>query len=159
MSDYVGHRNDSWAKLAGSGTDEVQSVTVDGTAGTYTLEFKGETSAAIDFDATASELKAALELLDTIDEVTVTGGPGDDGGTSPYVVTFGGFNGGQDQPLLVADDAGLTGTGVTVAVVTEGVAPPVAPADAPGFDASEYADQPGAAARALGYPRTDGRSR
>jgi hypothetical protein len=33
----------------------------------------------------------------------------------------------------------------------------VAPADAPGYDPTAYASQPGAAARALGYPRADGK--
>ena len=34
----------------------------------------------------------------------------------------------------------------------------VAPADQPDFDPSEYTDQPGAAARANGFPRNDGRA-
>jgi len=32
-----------------------------------------------------------------------------------------------------------------------------APADRPDYDPADYADQPGAAARAKGYPRVDGR--
>lgn len=32
----------------------------------------------------------------------------------------------------------------------------VAPADAPGYDPALFADEPGAAARAAGYPRHDG---
>lgn len=32
----------------------------------------------------------------------------------------------------------------------------VCPADAPGYDPTAYANQPGAAARANGYPRSDG---
>lgn len=33
----------------------------------------------------------------------------------------------------------------------------VAPADRPNYDPTAYADQPGAAARANGYPRSDGK--
>ena len=33
----------------------------------------------------------------------------------------------------------------------------VAPADRPNYDSTAYASQPGAAARANGYPRSDGR--
>lgn len=35
----------------------------------------------------------------------------------------------------------------------------VAPADTPNYDQTAFANQPGAAARANGYPRQDGRSR
>lgn len=34
----------------------------------------------------------------------------------------------------------------------------VAPADAPDYDIADYTDEPGAAARAAGWPRADGRA-
>lgn len=68
---------------------EVQTVTITGTptGGSFTLTYNGQTTAAIDFDATGSEVDAALEALSNVEpgDVTVTGGPGP--GT-PFVVTF-----------------------------------------------------------------------
>lgn len=50
------------------GTQEVQTSTLPAvlTAGTYTLTYKGETTAAINHDATTAQIKAALELLGTV---------------------------------------------------------------------------------------------
>lgn len=76
--------------IADSGVNEVQSVTVDATAGQYKITFSGQQTADIDFDATAQELEDALVALSNIGagDVDVTGGPGDAGGTTPYTVTF-----------------------------------------------------------------------
>lgn len=108
---------------APEGTAEVQSIRVDATRGTYRLSFDGEDSAAIRFDATAAELRAALEAIDSIDpgDVAVTGGPGDSGGTRPYIVTFGGDYEGEDVPAIVATDIDTTGT-ITVRETTAGAA-------------------------------------
>ena len=69
------------------GVDEVQRIFHDGGQGTFTLSFEGETTAAIAHDATAADVKAALEGLPILDvgDVTVTGS-----GTAenPWVVTF-----------------------------------------------------------------------
>lgn len=108
-----------------TGTEEVQSVKVDGTSGTFTLTFDGATTAAIDFDATTAELVAALEAIESIDpgEVSATGGPGDDGGTKPYLVTFLGDLADINQPIL-GDADSLVGGGadVTVTQITAGAA-------------------------------------
>lgn len=104
--------------------NETQTLTIDATAGTYTLGFAGETTAAIAFDATAAQVEAALETLAAFDvgDVSVTGGPGDSGGTTPYTVTFTGQYAGVNVPLLVATDVNLTGGGddAAVAQVTAG---------------------------------------
>ena len=52
----------------GIGTAEVQTSTLDSlmTVGTFTLTYKGETTAAIAFDATVAEITTALELLSTV---------------------------------------------------------------------------------------------
>ena len=69
---------------------ESASIAVDATGGTFTITFQGETTAAIAFNATAAQVKAALELLPGINlgDITVTGGPGAAGGATPYVITF-----------------------------------------------------------------------
>ena len=59
------------------GANEVQRLTTDIDAhdGTYTLTYSGQTSGNLDWDSTAAEVEAALELLSNIDAVAVTGGP------------------------------------------------------------------------------------
>jgi hypothetical protein len=65
--------------------NNVQTLAIDAAGGTYTLTHSGQTTAAIDWDATAAEVGAALELLSTITDVEVTGtGDADD----PYIITF-----------------------------------------------------------------------
>lgn len=98
------------------GTNEVQTVTVTGTptGGTYTLILDGQTTSALDYNATAAEVEAALEELSNIDvgDLTVAGGPHP--GTA-ITVAFGGSWELTDVPLMTADDALLTG-GTTPAV-------------------------------------------
>lgn len=121
---YIQPADDSVVTAPDSGTAEVQEVTVDATAGNYTLEFDGEVTDNIAFNATAAAVETALEGLSNIQpgDVVVTGGPGDAGGTTPYVVTFGGQYEGTDVPEMVATDVDLTGGGdaVTVSTTTEG---------------------------------------
>lgn len=56
------------------GTQEVQTSTLAAllTAGTFTLTYKGETTAPIAFNATTAQIKTALELLGTVavDDIT-----------------------------------------------------------------------------------------
>lgn len=96
-------------------SDEVQTMTISGTptGGTYTLEFDGQETGALAFDANAAAIQAALEALSTIGSgnVTVTG-------TGPYVITFAGELAGFNVVTIVADDALLTGgTDPAVAIV------------------------------------------
>ncbi len=53
---------------------EVQTSTIDAvmTAGTYTITYKGATTAAIAFDATIAEMQAALLLLPTVNPGDIT---------------------------------------------------------------------------------------
>lgn len=102
------------------GVNEVQTITVTGvpTGGTFTLRFKGQTTAALDFDATGAEVQAALRALSRIgaEGVTVTG-------NGPYVVTFGGKLGNQDVESITVANNSLTGgtaPNVTVAETTKG---------------------------------------
>ncbi|MFD3516345.1 hypothetical protein [Streptomyces sp. NPDC058657] len=105
-------------------TSEVQTVTVTGTptGGTYTLTFSGQTTAAIPYNATAAQVKAALEALSNIapGDVTVTGGPHP--GTA-MSVAFAGAYLGEDVAAMTASGASLTGgstPGVTIGTSTAG---------------------------------------
>ncbi|AXN43462.1 hypothetical protein MM1218R_01514 [Mycobacterium marinum] len=94
--------------------DEAQLLTIDATGGTYTLAFDGsDPTAGIAEAATAAAVQTALAGLPTIGagNVSVSGA---DGG--PYTVTFQGALASQDVPLLVADDALLTGGGSSATV-------------------------------------------
>jgi len=124
--------------------DEVQQLTVSASGGTFTLTFDGQTTAALPANATATQVETALNVLSSVSgangTVTVTGGPGDDAGTSPYLITFARALAGRDLPLMSADGSTLIGS-----TPTGTVAPWVAggghltlidrdeePADAPG---------------------------
>ncbi|HWP33869.1 MAG TPA: hypothetical protein VNL97_09005, partial [Solirubrobacterales bacterium] len=92
--------------------NEVQEVAIRATSGSFSLRFKGAETPQLPFSATAGEVQTALNALATINagggSVTVTGGPGDETATSPYVVTFsGGPLAGKDQEALEIEPSGL----------------------------------------------------
>jgi hypothetical protein len=67
-------------------TDEVQTVTLsNATGGTFRLAFLGQTTAAIAYNASAATVESALEALQAVDQVTVTGNAG-----GPWTITFAG---------------------------------------------------------------------
>ena len=103
--------------------NEVFTLTVRGSSGKYSLTFEnGETeefgtTKLIPFDASAQEVQEALEKLregehKAIGEgnVKVTGGPGDEHGTKPYVIEFVGALGGRDlgTEALVIEESTLS---------------------------------------------------
>lgn len=109
--------------LGAGGTSEVQTITITGTptGGSYTLTYNGQTTAAIPYNATAAQVKTALENLSNLNtgDVNTSGGPHP--GTA-VTVTF----------TSKADVAQMTATGsftggttptVTVSTTTPGVAP------------------------------------
>lgn len=103
-------------RLTGVENNEVQTVTTTGTptGGTFKLNFRGVSTTALAFNATAVAIQAALEALSTIGtgNVTCTGGPLPTG----VIVTFVGNLGNQDVPAMTVTSAALTG-GTTPAVV------------------------------------------
>jgi hypothetical protein len=105
--------------VCGNGVSEVQTVTITGTptAGTFTLTFGGNTTAATAFNATASTVQTNLRALASIGgtNVTVTGGPGP--GT-PYVVTFGGTLAQTNVAQMTASSSFTGGTSPTTTVTT-----------------------------------------
>lgn len=99
---------------------EVQTITITGTptGGTFTLEFDGQTTGTIAYNASAATVDTALEALSNIaaSEVTCAGGalPG-----TPVTVTFANGLSRENVAELVPDDSGLTGgTTPTVTVTT-----------------------------------------
>ncbi len=98
----------------GGQVDEIQSVTVYGTGGTFTLTYDSQTTAATAWNASAATLTTNLEALSTITDVTVTGSgtPAD-----PYLVTFV-DPGDEDIALMTSDASSLTGGGGKVTETT-----------------------------------------
>ncbi len=97
--------------ITDAGTNEVQSVKVQATGGSSKWTFEGKQTAAIKWNATAAEVRAALEALSNVDkgDVDVTGGPGNEAGTTPYVVTFKGQFADKNVGAITVDATSLTG--------------------------------------------------
>ena len=89
--------------------DEIQKVVVKAKKGTFKLKFAGQESGAIKYNASAKELAEALEALSNIaaGEVEVTGGPGDETGSKPYIVKFLGTLAGSNVSQMEAVTTGL----------------------------------------------------
>jgi Tol biopolymer transport system component len=84
---------------------------VNGGDGSYTLTFKGQTTAAIQQGGAPGAVQSALEALSSIGVGNVTVSSGESG----YLVTFGGALAGSEQPAISADGSGLS-PHVTVSV-------------------------------------------
>jgi len=98
-------------------SNEVVTVTITGaTGGTFTLSFGGQTTTALAYDAPASAVDAALEVLSTIGtgNVAVTG---IDGG--PYRIEFTGTLAATNVGAVTADDGELIGTTPVISVVVD----------------------------------------
>ena len=96
--------------------NEEQAITLDAavTGGTFTITYGGETTAAIDFDASANDVENALEALINIgdSDVSVTGVAG------AWVVRFVTTLAATDVNLMTVDASALTGA-LNVPVVEE----------------------------------------
>lgn len=104
--------------------NEKQTLTVTGspTGGTFTVTYGGQTTAALDYDATADAVETALEALSTIGNgnVRVTGSAG-----GPWLCEFLHDLGLQDLSAMTTDASLLTGgtdPDVTVAETQAGSA-------------------------------------
>ncbi len=150
------------AVFAGPGdADETQAVRVSASAGTFTLSFGGGTTAAVAYDAAAGVVQTQLNSLAAISvesgSVSVTGGPGNAGGTNPYIVTFdGGPLKDTDQTQMTVDGSSLVGsasvyttnqghTGFEICSAAEGDAcqPPKDEGVEPQFNISRSGERPG----------------
>jgi len=119
---------DSMIKVDGfpsaSAVSEVQTMdrSPSPESGTYTLTYEGQTTEAIVYNASASEIKAALEALSTISvgDITVEGGTyglADGAVTFTFADTLG------DVSMIVVDGGSLepSGSSVTMTETTKGV--------------------------------------
>lgn len=97
------------------------SIAVDATGGTWDLDIGAESVNGIAFDATAASIQASVDALTGVSagDVVVSGGPGDAGGTTPYLLDWQptGDLYGTAVPTVATDPASLTG-GAGTAVVT-----------------------------------------
>jgi hypothetical protein len=110
--DSEGHFISAWGADV-FGVNEQQQLNVDATGGTYTLEFEGETTAAIPEASNGAAVATALALLPAIGAGNVQG---TGAANSVKTITFVEALGGTDLPLMVADSTNLTGGTATAAV-------------------------------------------
>jgi hypothetical protein len=78
--------------------DEIVQMTVAGTGGTVYL-YIGAGFVEVPYNVTAAGLQSALAAALGAGNTEVSGGPGDAGGTSPYLITFTGEFAGQEMPV------------------------------------------------------------
>ncbi|MDH3643976.1 MAG: hypothetical protein OES38_17860, partial [Gammaproteobacteria bacterium] len=95
--------------------NEVQTVTNDATGGTFTLTFNGDTTVALNWNATVTEVQTALDALPSIGAV---GGVTVGGAAQNWTVTFADAG---PVAALVANDVLLTGGTTTVTETVAGV--------------------------------------
>ena len=119
----------NYAGVPSAGTDEVQTLTIDATGGTFKLKFEGFTTSAISWSATNTTLRdnvdTALEALSSIGTGGITTAVGTmTAGIGTATVTFAGNLAKKAVGLMTATSS-LTGTSPTVAVAetTPGVNP------------------------------------
>jgi hypothetical protein len=101
----------------GLGVNEVQTVSIGGAAGTFSLTFNGQTTSSLAFNATAAQVQTALAALSTIGgvggSVTVVQA------ANVYTVTFGGSLAHTNVAQMTATGAG--GATPVVATAIDGV--------------------------------------
>lgn len=144
----VSNRGDgTYEEYKGTGhTDpkkEVQKITIKAKKGNWKATVEGTATGNLAFNVTAAELQAALEGLPAISpgDINVTGGPGDETGTTPYLITF--TDPGNVAQITVADVSLEEGGDAAEAVtVTGGVSEVEGSQNIAGlmFDTVEFAD-------------------
>lgn len=107
---------------------EIQTCTpnAQATSGTYTITYNGQTTAAIDYNATTTIIKTALEALSNVAENDIAVGgtifsAGTGGLTLTFIATLG------DVPMASVTSSMAGATIVTVTETTKGVAVVLAP--------------------------------
>lgn len=132
--------------------NEIQEVTVDATSGTFKLSFNTgngpKATAAIDFDAEATEVQAALEGLENIGtgDVAVSGPAG-----GPWMIEFKGNLADRDVLEIDSIDSTSGGTGVSIATVQQGASFEVCvPAQGDTCKAGSGGEEPGQFRSAVG---------
>lgn len=106
-----------YATLTGvvRGTSEVQTLSITGspTGGTYTLTFRGQTTAPIAYNAVNTAIETALQALSSVGagNALVTG-------TGPFTITFAADLANQDLPPIVPSSQLTGGTTPAVSITT-----------------------------------------
>jgi hypothetical protein len=107
--------------------DEVQALTVSATEGTFRLSFEGQSTSPIAFDAPAGEVRNGLRSLSTIGgvggSVKVRGGPGDETGSTPYTIAFGGALAHTNVEAIATEATSLEGGSAEVTTINQGKSP------------------------------------
>lgn len=88
----------------GGGTNEVQTLTVLATGGSFVLSFKGTATGTLPYNVSDTDLQAALESVPTIG----SGNVDVSASANIYTITFQGDLAATNVPLLVADGNRLT---------------------------------------------------
>lgn len=122
LAGWLAYAYGAAAAPTGSPADEAQTLTIDATAGTFTISFAFEglsdTSAPIAFNATAAQIQAAIEALRSVKagNIAVTS-------TGPFTITGAGKLAKANLPLFTTDASLLTGGAATavIAASTNGV--------------------------------------
>lgn len=108
LANTTGQGELSDSQTPSAGVSEVQLVRLLGgpTGGTFTLSFKGSTTAGIAYNASSGTVQTAFTGLASVgaSNATVTGDS-----TAGYVVTFAATLGLSDQPLITGSGSSLTG--------------------------------------------------
>jgi hypothetical protein len=96
--------------VAGHKVNEIERITVNASGGTFTISHGGDETGHLPFNASHEEVQKALEGLASIGpgNVIVIGGPGGEGGGTPYTVIFVGSLGEKAITPLTTDHSGLT---------------------------------------------------
>src|SRR5262249_19038185 len=111
------NKGSSWAQVRGgdgnvpnstiptSGVNEVQTITINATGGTFTITFNGQTTGALAFNASQGTVQTALQGLSTIGtgnvSVSLSG--------TVYTVTFVGSLAATNVNQMTTDPSGLNG--------------------------------------------------
>jgi hypothetical protein len=103
-----------------AGAFEVQTISCDASAGTFTLKFREHISSAIAFNANAAAIETAFEGLNSVTNVTVTlGGVQTTACSGNFAITFNSELG--NVPDIVVASSGLTlNSAVTLAETQAG---------------------------------------
>jgi hypothetical protein len=114
-----GHQVVSGYPKAGNGTNEIQTITPGGTisGGTWTITWGGETTGAMAYNATASEVQAYLERFASVrpGDIVVAGGPVSSGAMT---LTFQGQYAATNPAQVTVSAASLTGSSPTLTPTT-----------------------------------------
>ena len=114
-------------------TAESWKITIDAANGTYTITFDGQTTAALNHDATAATIQAALEALSSVGagNITVAVTNQDDGnegtdGEGPYLITVAGdLLTAYNNTLSVTNVDLVGGSGITSITINDNVPDPI----------------------------------